>query len=522
MDLAPSLRAGPALLRRCPAGVLPYYLLVASVPTIARVPLVVGIGAAVAWIAATGRLDPVVAALRDLDLHLGAGVRPSPGPAPATGVGAGGAGSGATLPRALVRALAGLVTPTTVALVGAGLVASLGCLLVARAVTAAGALAAVERALDGGDALAGGARGMVRHWRTFLWLTVARVGAWTAALAAGGLVVGVAATGVAAGGVGAAAGLLVGVAGGLAVLVGIVAAELWLTFAGAAAVVDGVGTRPALRRGAGLARDRPAAVLLYLVVGAAALVGIGTVGGVLVVAGASRLLGVVTALVVAPVLGGVRVALYAGRGPAALPEPTGSIRRRAGDAVRDGLVALARFVRERPVENAASVGLLAAGAVLGWLAVAPYRLALSPPGGVAGVFGTVPIGPFLDIAANNWLIASGMGYGGLALGLPSATSLVLNGALVGAVAAAFDPTSVAALVVPHGVIELPAIAVGGGVGIRLGRVGAAALRGRRDAAEVGTALREALRVLVGLAVVLVVAAAVETVVTPRVAAAVLG
>ncbi|MFB6282114.1 MAG: hypothetical protein ABEH40_08850, partial [Haloferacaceae archaeon] len=159
MDLGSALRAGPALLYRRPAAVLPYYLLAASVPTIARVPLVVGAGAAAAWLAATGRLDPVVAALRDADL----------GPDPSGGIGPG-IGSGAGIPPDLAGALSGLVTPTTVALVGTGLAATLPCLLLARAVTAAGALSAVERALAGGEPLAGGARGMARRWRPFLGL----------------------------------------------------------------------------------------------------------------------------------------------------------------------------------------------------------------------------------------------------------------------------------------------------------------------------------------------------------------
>lgn len=508
MDLAAALRAGPALLRRRPAGVLPYYLLVASAPTVARVPFVLGAGAAVAWLAATGRLDPVVAGVRGLDLDVG----------PGTGTPA---GTG-ELPAGLADALSGLVTPTTVALVGTGLVATIGCLLVVRAVTVAGALSAVERALAGEEPLRAGARGMARHWRAFLWLAVARAGVRVAALVAGSLAVGVAAAGVSAGGAVAAVAVLVGVAAGGVTLVGYVAAELGLAFAGAAVVVDDVGAGGALRRGFGVAVDRPGAVLLYLVVAAATVAGVGGAGVVLAVAGAARLVALATALVAVPALDGIRVALYAERGPDALPAPDASVRRRATTALRGGLRELRRFLRVHPVANAAGAGVLAVGAVLGWLLVAPYRLGLSPPGDVGGVFGAVPVAPFLNIAANNWLIAAGTGYGGLALGVPAATALLLNGALVGAVAAAFEPAAFVALVGPHGVVELPAIAVAGGLGLHLGRVGWGALRGRRSADEVGRALGVALRVLVGLAAVLVLASAVETVVTPRVAAAVLG
>ncbi|MFB6303710.1 MAG: stage II sporulation protein M, partial [Haloferacaceae archaeon] len=134
MDLAAALRAGPALLRRRPAGVLPYYLLVASVPTVARVPLVVATGVAGAWLAATGRLDPVFAALRDLDFAARTGAGPGAGDPTGAGTGPGGPG----LPDALIDAAAGLVTPTTVALVGAGAAATVALAVLARAATAAG------------------------------------------------------------------------------------------------------------------------------------------------------------------------------------------------------------------------------------------------------------------------------------------------------------------------------------------------------------------------------------------------
>ncbi|MFB6303310.1 MAG: hypothetical protein ABEH78_10690, partial [Haloferacaceae archaeon] len=189
MDPAAALRAGPALLRRRPAAVLPYYLLAASVPTVARVPLVLGAGTAAAWLAATGRLDPLVTALREADLDLGTGPEVGPG----AGAGGGGDPGVPSLPPELADAIAGLVTPTTVALVGTGLVATLVCLLLARAVTAAGALTAVECALAGGDPLAGGARGMARYWRSFLGLAVVRVVARGGALAGGALAVAVAA-----------------------------------------------------------------------------------------------------------------------------------------------------------------------------------------------------------------------------------------------------------------------------------------------------------------------------------------
>ncbi|MFB6161355.1 MAG: stage II sporulation protein M, partial [Haloferacaceae archaeon] len=196
--------------------------------------------------------------------------------------------------------------------------------------------------------------------------------------------------------------------------------------------------------------------------------------------------------------------------------------RAVGRALRDGLGALASFVGEHPGANVAGGGVLALGAVAGWGLTAPHGVTLAPPGDPGSAFGAVPVGPFLDIAANNWLVAAGTGYGGLAVGLPTAAALLFNGALVGALLGLFDPVVFLGLVAPHGVVELPAIAVAGGLGFHLGRVGWEAVRGRRSAAAVGDELGEAFRVLVGLAVVFVVAAGIEAFVTPLVGAAVLG
>jgi uncharacterized membrane protein SpoIIM required for sporulation len=69
---------------------------------------------------------------------------------------------------------------------------------------------------------------------------------------------------------------------------------------------------------------------------------------------------------------------------------------------------------------------------------------------------------------------------------------------------------------------VPALAVAGGLGLHLGRVGLRALRGRTDAEAVADELVRAWRVLVGLAFVFVLAAFVEAFITPLVAGRVLG
>ncbi|MFB6293937.1 MAG: stage II sporulation protein M, partial [Halonotius sp.] len=77
-------------------------------------------------------------------------------------------------------------------------------------------------------------------------------------------------------------------------------------------------------------------------------------------------------------------------------------------------------------------------------------------------------------------------------------------------------------VAPHGVLELPAIFVAGGLGFHIATGAGGLLTGRCSARLLADRLRRAYRVLLGLAVVLVVAALIEAFLTPRIAAAVLG
>jgi uncharacterized membrane protein SpoIIM required for sporulation len=151
-----------------------------------------------------------------------------------------------------------------------------------------------------------------------------------------------------------------------------------------------------------------------------------------------------------------------------------------------------------------------------------YGVRIGAPEDPGAVFGAVPVGPFVEIAVNNWLVATSAGFSGLFAGLPTVATLLFNGLLVGAVAAVTDPLVFGALVLPHGVIELPAIAVAGGVGLRLGHVAWGVWRGAHPPAVLAEAVGRTWRLVVGLAAVFVVAGFVEAFVTPQVAAAVLG
>jgi uncharacterized membrane protein SpoIIM required for sporulation len=71
------------------------------------------------------------------------------------------------------------------------------------------------------------------------------------------------------------------------------------------------------------------------------------------------------------------------------------------------------------------------------------------------------------------------------------------------------------------VIELPAIIIAGGLGFHLAVTVAGVFRGTRTSTELADVLRLAYRVLLGLAVVLVIASFIEAFLTPAIAELVL-
>lgn len=107
--------------------------------------------------------------------------------------------------------------------------------------------------------------------------------------------------------------------------------------------------------------------------------------------------------------------------------------------------------------------------------------------------------------------------GGILAGLGSAWILVLNGVMLGSVAAAFanqgQSLHLWTFVLPHGVIELTAICIAGGAGLWMGS--AMLLPGRRTRREVlGTRAREGVSLIGGTAAMLVVAGTIEGFISP--------
>lgn len=117
------------------------------------------------------------------------------------------------------------------------------------------------------------------------------------------------------------------------------------------------------------------------------------------------------------------------------------------------------------------------------------------------------------IALNNLVAMLVFLLGAVTLGAVTVLGLVLNGLLIGAVVALAltqtDPIVVAALLVPHGIIEIPALLLVSAVGLRFGWLTIRYLRGLEDDLLTERDLVEAGWLVAIAAVLIVVAAYIE-------------
>ncbi|MFC7044107.1 stage II sporulation protein M [Halobacteriaceae archaeon GCM10025711] len=500
MDLSDAFGAARHALRRDPVGVLPYFLAGSGVAILGQGVFFVGALLAYAVLAAQGRIAPFLAEVRGLDIDL---TTTDPDPAVVDRLG---------------EATMTLVTPGTV-LVGVGtvLVATV-VVFVARAAVIAAQIHAVTGALTGSSPLEAGLAGVRRDGWRFVRLGLLAVVLYLVPVLVGvGVVAGVAV-------LSSAVAALLGVLLALLAVPVLFAVYLALLFVPQAIVVDDVGVLRGVRANLGFLRSNPWSVAGFVLVS----IGVGGVAGfafvALAIAGVPQLSSVVTLFAITPFLALLKTGLYLDDEAAVTPPPTGFVREGMRAAARRGRAELGAVLRHHPGLVGAGLALFGVGGVAGYRATTALSLPTIPgPLRPEDVFGFVPVDVFVQIAVNNWLVAIAQAYGGLAAGIPTAVNLLFNGFVVGAVGGlGFEPRTFAALVAPHGVIEIPALAVAGAIGLSLGRDAWRYARGRTDAPAMADSVERAFYALLGLLPVFVVAAFVEAFVTPWVATVLLG
>ncbi len=126
---------------------------------------------------------------------------------------------------------------------------------------------------------------------------------------------------------------------------------------------------------------------------------------------------------------------------------------------------------------------------------------------------------FLFIFFNNSIKAVAIMFLGAAFGLVPLLFIAINGMILGlvvklAASAGHDPVKlVVEGILPHGILELPAIVIAGAFGLRFGAVVLRAARGAARSGEVGEYVRTLGRMSAWLVTVLLVAAVIESTIT---------
>jgi uncharacterized membrane protein SpoIIM required for sporulation len=480
--------------RSRPAELLSVYFLSPAVTQVTRVVTYAGLAVAYAYLAVTGRLSRFRSELRT------AGPDP-PGPN----------ADFETIQRwfeAVGPAFERLVPPEVLGILAVAVVLTVALFAVLYAVSTAAQLSCCRAILHDERGTVAAIAGARRHWTTLLGLLVTEV---VVVL----LVTAVAVAPVVALAASPAAALLVGLLVGLVWLLAVVALRVFFAFAAVAVVVDGVGVRGGLGGSRRFVRSNPLWVLGYVfaVVGVLALVGSAAATGGTNSGAVSALLGFV---VVSPLLDLLKTALYGDHaGGIAPPEtPESSVFDQLRGGVRRGVDAMTSFVRSRPGLHAVAALLLVGGGLGGWALAGPYE-GLVNASIEARLENYSPATATVAFAANNTAVAVSSAMSGLALGVPSAVALLFNGAVIGGLARLeVAPLALLAFVVPHGVVEIPALVVAGALGLSLGGTGWRALGGRTTRERLAERLEEAFWILVGVAVLLAVAGIIEGVFSP--------
>ena len=495
MDLSAAVSATVSTLRRRPADLLPFYFLGTAVPVIARMGLFVALAGVYVHFEITGRLADARDALAELDLTPPAAEDPAAIEAWAEGLG---------------PALEPLASPTAVVLVTAGFLAFVLLAILSYAAVSAGQMSAVVARLRDERGLTAGIAGVRERWLTFLGLYLAEFLLWVAVLVLGSLAIAIAF--LANPFVGAAVALGVLLVG----LVTLLAIRVVFAFAPAAIVVDDVGVAASVSGAGGFIRSNPTDAAAYLIVTVGVLVGISSAASALALFGGGAAVALVSVVVVAPALDLLKTVLYGDyRGTVdPVDPPEARLRDQFAGGARRGWREMLGFIGRSPGLHLLTVLVGVGFGALGWLAVDPFVGAVTTSIEARLVDHIAPVAA-LDFFGNNWAVAIATSLSGVALVIPALSSIAFNGLVIGATAALEENLlALIAFVIPHGIFEIPALFVSGALGIHLGLVSWRTFRGRLSREGFADALENAFWVLMGIGILLAIAAVIEGFVSP--------
>ncbi len=495
MDLSDATRTVARTIRHRPSDFFPFYLLGMVVLAIAQVLTYAGLVVLLGYYVVSGRLARFREEIAQVPEP------PDPGANP---------DAFAEWSEQLAPAIEPLVSGPALLIVFGTIVAGAIALLLLSAATSAGQLATCTARLRDRSGTLGGIAGFRRHWLGMVGLYLLEFMLWSTATVLAIALVWVSAL------VSIALALFVAIF----VVLGWIAAAIVIrgvfVFAPVALIVDDATPLGALRRSIGFIRAEFANAVIYYAVAIGVLIVFSGVSGTFAALGAPAFSSLASFLVVIPVLDLLKTSFY-GDYRGTIDPPSGSemgLGTQISAGLGRGLRETRAFVRTAPAAHGVSLILLLIGLVAGWLAVEPLVGIVETSIGerLALLFG--PTAP-LYFFSNNLTVAISITMGGLALGLPAAALLFTNGFMIAAIARLEPaPFELLAFVIPHGIFEFPAIIIAGALGLHLGAAFWRTWLGSADREHLAAALRRSVWVLVGIAILLAVAAVIEGYVSP--------
>lgn len=491
MEIAAAIRVVFATIRQRPAQLFPFYLLALSVPAIVRVFSFIGVGLALGYLYIGGYLEAFQQELATIDT--------SP-PDPETD------------PEAFLEWVEGLqplaetiVTPTTVMLLAISILLSVIVMILLYAAVSAGQFGTCFGLLQGDNGIIRGIRGFRNYWLQFLGLYVLEFLLWV--LITGSILTVILLS--------AAFSLT------LALFVGIFAVLIWLglaiairavfVFAPVAVVVDDTSVTGSLRASVSFIRAEFGNAVIYYVIAIGTLLAWSGVSSTLATVGAPTVAALGSFLIIAPFLDLLKTVLFGDYRGEITPfeSPDRSIIQQASTGTKRGVFTMGEFVRSTPGLHAVTLGIVLIGFWMGWVLIEPLTeyLEASIRARIAGI---IPPSAALNFFTNNWMVGMTLAFSGLAFAIPTVAGLWFNGFVFGMYGhLEAEPLVLLAFVIPHGIFEIPAILISGALGLYLGLVFWRVWRGTIETEAFADILERAVWILVGIGVLIAIAAVIE-------------
>ncbi|SDR34263.1 stage II sporulation protein M [Natronobacterium texcoconense] len=502
-SLSDAVASVGAVFRNRPSDFLPVYLLGAATPAIARVVPFLAAVVSYLYLLTTGRLDAALDQLAAIDTS-----PPDPEAEPE---------AFEAWAEGLVPVMEQLMTPAVAALFLVSLAGMILILIVLSPIVSAAQLSASYGRLRDERGLVAGIAGVRRYSLRFLALYLLEVILWLI-IGAGFVAVMMAIVGgFAVAGV-PILGVLVALLASFVAIAAFAVVRAVFAFAPVAVVVDDAGVFGSLSATGSFVRSRPVGALFYYAISVGSIVSLVFVSGILAFIEAAAAVSLLTVFLLWPALDLLKTAIYCDyRGRLTPPpSPERSVRTQFRDGVERGWSEMTSFVRATPITHAVVVALAVVSFWAGWRAADPYTGigALEASIG-ARLEGHIPPAAALEFFGNNWMVAIMTAFSGLALVVPAIISLLFNGVFMGVLSRfEVEPMELLAFVIPHGIFEIPAILIASALGISLGVTFWRAARGKISRVAFADELERAFWVLVGVGILLAIAAFVEGFVSP--------